>query len=79
MRDLNALAADRTPAVQRAAAAITRGYGAAFTVERKQDDSPLTLADPECQKVIACAITAGKACSTGILSHSTTRPCYAKD
>jgi 3'(2'), 5'-bisphosphate nucleotidase len=52
MRDLKALAANLMPVVERAAAAIMRVYGGGFAVERKQDDSPLTLADLESQKII---------------------------
>jgi 3'(2'), 5'-bisphosphate nucleotidase len=40
------------PIVARAGAAIMRVYGAGFAVQRKEDDSPLTLADLESQSVI---------------------------
>lgn len=40
------------PIVDRAGAAILRIYQAGFTVQRKEDDSPLTLADLESQRVI---------------------------
>ena len=40
------------PIVARAGAAILRIYQAGFTVQRKEDDSPLTLADLESQRVI---------------------------
>jgi 3'(2'), 5'-bisphosphate nucleotidase len=40
------------PIVDRAAAAIMRVYGMGFTVQHKEDDSPLTLADLESQRVI---------------------------
>ncbi|MFI4891771.1 MAG: 3'(2'),5'-bisphosphate nucleotidase CysQ [Steroidobacterales bacterium] len=52
MRDLKALATDLMPVVARAAEAIMRIYGAEFAVERKDDNSPLTLADLESQRVI---------------------------
>jgi 3'(2'), 5'-bisphosphate nucleotidase len=56
MRDLKALAQELMPAVDRAAAAIMRIYAAEFTVERKQDNTPLTLADLESQRIIAAAL-----------------------
>jgi 3'(2'), 5'-bisphosphate nucleotidase len=40
------------PIAASAGAAIMRVYGAGFTVQRKEDDSPLTLADLESQRVI---------------------------
>jgi 3'(2'), 5'-bisphosphate nucleotidase len=40
------------PVVARAGAAIMRVYEAGFTVQRKEDNSPLTLADLESQRVI---------------------------
>jgi len=40
------------PIVARAGAAIMRVYDSSFTVQRKQDNSPLTLADLESQRVI---------------------------
>jgi 3'(2'), 5'-bisphosphate nucleotidase len=40
------------PIVARAGAAIMRIYGSGFTVQHKEDDSPLTLADLESQRVI---------------------------
>jgi 3'(2'), 5'-bisphosphate nucleotidase len=40
------------PIVARAGAAIMRVYEAGFTVQRKEDNSPLTLADLESQRVI---------------------------
>ncbi len=57
MRDLGALAADLMPVVARAAEAIMRVYGAEFAVERKDDNSPLTLADLESQRVIVDALS----------------------
>ncbi len=44
------------PAVARAGAAIMHIYEGAFTVEHKSDDSPLTLADLESQRIIAEAL-----------------------
>jgi 3'(2'), 5'-bisphosphate nucleotidase len=52
MRDLHALAASLMPIVSRADAAIMRVYEAGFTVQRKEDNSPLTLADLESQRII---------------------------
>jgi 3'(2'), 5'-bisphosphate nucleotidase len=52
MRDLPALAESLMPIVERAGAAIMRIYDAGFTVQHKEDDSPLTLADLESQRVI---------------------------
>jgi 3'(2'), 5'-bisphosphate nucleotidase len=52
MRDLSALAAALLPIVERAGAAIMRVYENDFAVEQKLDDSPLTLADLESQRVI---------------------------
>jgi 3'(2'), 5'-bisphosphate nucleotidase len=40
------------PIVARAGAAIMQVYDAGFTVQRKEDNSPLTLADLESQRVI---------------------------
>jgi 3'(2'), 5'-bisphosphate nucleotidase len=44
------------PIVARAGAAIMRVYEAGFTVQRKQDNSPLTLADLESQRVIIAGL-----------------------
>jgi 3'(2'), 5'-bisphosphate nucleotidase len=52
MRDLPALADSLLPIVERAGAAIMQIYDAGFTVEHKADNSPLTLADLESQRVI---------------------------
>src|ERR1700728_1826279 len=52
MRDLPALAQALMPIVARAGAAIMRVYDAGFTVQHKEDNSPLTLADLESQRVI---------------------------
>jgi 3'(2'), 5'-bisphosphate nucleotidase len=52
MRDLPALAEALLPIVARAGAAIMQVYGAAFSVQRKDDNSPLTLADLESQRII---------------------------
>ena len=46
------------PIVDRAGAAIMRVYDAGFTVQHKQDDSPLTQADLESQRVILEGLTA---------------------
>jgi 3'(2'), 5'-bisphosphate nucleotidase len=52
MHDFTALAKELLPVVARAGAAIMQVYGAAFSVQRKDDNSPLTLADLESQRVI---------------------------
>jgi 3'(2'), 5'-bisphosphate nucleotidase len=52
MRDLSDLAAALVPIAENAGAAIMRVYQSAFTVERKRDDSPVTLADLESQRII---------------------------
>jgi 3'(2'), 5'-bisphosphate nucleotidase len=52
MRDLHALSVALMPIVERAGAAIMRIYDAGFTVQRKDDNSPLTLADLESQRII---------------------------
>jgi 3'(2'), 5'-bisphosphate nucleotidase len=52
MRDLPALCKALLPIVARAGAAIMTVYDTAFTVEHKADNSPLTLADTESQRVI---------------------------
>jgi 3'(2'), 5'-bisphosphate nucleotidase len=52
MKDLPALAEALLPIAELAGAAIMAVYDGAFTVEHKQDDSPLTLADLESQRVI---------------------------
>jgi 3'(2'), 5'-bisphosphate nucleotidase len=44
------------PIVSRAGAAIMRVYETGFTVQRKEDNSPLTLADLESQRVIIEAL-----------------------
>jgi 3'(2'), 5'-bisphosphate nucleotidase len=46
------------PIVARAGAAIMRIYDAGFTVQRKEDNSPLTSADLESQRVIIEGLTA---------------------
>src|ERR1700691_2371635 len=58
MRDLHALGESLMPIVARAGAAIMRVYDAGFTVQHKEDNSPLTLADLESQRVILEALTA---------------------
>src|SRR5882672_12174205 len=53
MQDLPALAESLLPIVARAGAAVMRVYDDAhFKVQRKDDNSPLTLADLESQRVI---------------------------
>ena len=55
-RDLDQLAAALMPTVGQAGAAIMRIYDSAFSVQRKDDDSPLTQADLESQRVILAAL-----------------------
>src|SRR6202051_3646544 len=57
MRDLPALAHALMPIVARAGAAIITIYGLGFPVQRKDDNSPLTLADLESQRVIIEGLT----------------------
>jgi 3'(2'), 5'-bisphosphate nucleotidase len=45
------------PIVERAGAAIMRIYDAGFTVQHKEDNSPLTVADLESQRVIIEGLT----------------------
>src|SRR5277367_2134924 len=52
MRDLQALSYALLPIAARAGAAIMQVYSAGFAVERKEDNSPLTAADLESQRVI---------------------------
>ena len=52
MRDLLGLGEALLPIVVRAAAAIMTVYAGAFAVERKLDDSPLTQADLDSQRII---------------------------
>jgi 3'(2'), 5'-bisphosphate nucleotidase len=52
MRDLPALAESLMPIAERAGTAIMRIYDAGFTVQHKDDNSPLTLADLESQRLI---------------------------
>jgi 3'(2'), 5'-bisphosphate nucleotidase len=52
MRDLAKLAESLMPITERAGAAIMQIYNGAFAVQRKDDNSPLTLADLESQRVI---------------------------
>jgi len=56
MRDLRALAQALMPIVADAGAAIMRVYDAGFTVQHKEDDSPLTLADLDSQRVIIAGL-----------------------
>jgi 3'(2'), 5'-bisphosphate nucleotidase len=57
MRDLHALALRLLPIVARAGAAIMQVYGVGFAVQRKDDDSPLTVADLESQRIIIDGLT----------------------
>jgi 3'(2'), 5'-bisphosphate nucleotidase len=52
MRDLRGLADALLPIAASAGTAIMKVYDGAFTVERKDDNSPLTLADLESQQII---------------------------
>jgi 3'(2'), 5'-bisphosphate nucleotidase len=52
MRNLPALAESLMPIVERAGVAIMQIYDAGFSVQHKDDNSPLTLADLESQRVI---------------------------
>jgi 3'(2'), 5'-bisphosphate nucleotidase len=52
MRNLRALAEQLLPVVNLAGAAIMKIYDGGFTVQHKEDDSPLTMADLESQRVI---------------------------
>jgi 3'(2'), 5'-bisphosphate nucleotidase len=51
-RDLSKLAEALMPTVARASAVIMDIYDGAFAVQKKDDNSPLTLADLESQRVI---------------------------
>ncbi len=57
MRNLPDIAESLLPIVERAGAAIMRIYDGAITVQHKVDDSPLTLADLESQRVIVDGLT----------------------
>jgi 3'(2'), 5'-bisphosphate nucleotidase len=57
MRDLTALAEALIPTMLRAGEAIMRIYDGAFAVQRKDDNSPLTLADLESQRIILDALS----------------------
>ncbi len=57
MRNLPDLAEALMPAVERAGAAIMKVYNGAFAVQHKEDNSPLTLADLESQRVILEGLT----------------------
>jgi 3'(2'), 5'-bisphosphate nucleotidase len=52
MQDLFSLAQALMPTVERAGAAIMQVYGGGFAVQHKEDNSPLTAADLESQRVI---------------------------
>jgi 3'(2'), 5'-bisphosphate nucleotidase len=56
MRDLPALAEALLPVVAAAGEAIMAVYDGTFAVERKQDNSPLTLADLESQRIIIAGL-----------------------
>src|SRR5450631_4289176 len=58
MRDLPVLVHALLPIVARAGEAIMKIYDLGFTVQRKEDNSPLTLADLESQRVIIEGLTA---------------------
>src|ERR1700687_1661052 len=57
MRNLPELAEALMPTVARAGAAIMEIYDGAFAVQHKDDNSPLTLADLESQRVILEGLT----------------------
>jgi 3'(2'), 5'-bisphosphate nucleotidase len=57
MKELSALAEALMPTVARAGRAIMQIYDGGFTVQRKDDDSPLTLADLESQRIILESLT----------------------
>jgi 3'(2'), 5'-bisphosphate nucleotidase len=57
MRDLRGLAESLLPIVAQAGAAIMKVYDGAFTVQHKDDNSPLTLADLESQRIIIDGLT----------------------
>jgi 3'(2'), 5'-bisphosphate nucleotidase len=57
MENLPELADALMPTVARAGLAIMQIYDGAFTVQRKDDNSPLTLADLESQRIILEALT----------------------
>jgi 3'(2'), 5'-bisphosphate nucleotidase len=57
MRDLRGLAESLLPIVARAGDAIMRIYEGGFTVQQKDDDSPLTAADLESQRIILDGLT----------------------
>jgi 3'(2'), 5'-bisphosphate nucleotidase len=56
MRDLTVLADALMPVAAHAGEAIMKVYDAGFEVQRKQDNSPLTLADLESQRIIIDAL-----------------------
>ena len=57
MQNLPALADALIPTMARAGAAIMQIYDGAFTVQHKDDNSPLTAADLESQRIILEALT----------------------
>jgi 3'(2'), 5'-bisphosphate nucleotidase len=56
MRDLLSLVKELLPVVHEAGAAIMAVYDGTFTVQHKEDSSPLTLADLESQRIITTAL-----------------------
>ena len=56
MRELLTLASDLLPIVAEAGAAIMAIYDGGFTVQHKDDNSPLTLADLESQRIIIAGL-----------------------
>jgi 3'(2'), 5'-bisphosphate nucleotidase len=57
MRNLPALVDALLPTIARAGAAIMQVYDGAFTVQHKDDNSPLTLADLESQRIILATLS----------------------
>jgi 3'(2'), 5'-bisphosphate nucleotidase len=57
MRNLTELADALMPTVARAGLAIMQIYDGGFTVQHKDDNSPLTFADLESQRIILAALT----------------------
>jgi 3'(2'), 5'-bisphosphate nucleotidase len=57
MRDLSGLAESLLPIVAEAGGAIMKIYDTGFTVQHKDDDSPLTAADLESQRIIIEGLT----------------------
>ena len=57
MQDLSGLVESLLPIVAEAGEAIMKIYDGAFTVQQKDDNSPLTLADLESQRIIIDGLT----------------------